>query len=617
MREIDGKAKSVRDLLKGKRYSVDYYQRDYRWESKQVGELVDDLMDQFGQSYDPAHERRDVKKYGHYFLGSVIFSTREGDTFIVDGQQRLTTLTLILLHLHVRQGTREDRVNLEELIYSESFGSKSFNISVPEREVVMNALFKGETPDCNDASESVQTMVERYQELQDLLPQELDEKALPYFCDWLINNVHLVEILATTDEDAYTIFETMNDRGLSLTPLDMLKGYLLANIKDPHQRSEAAKIWRTRMEALRKHGKDEDADAVKAWLRAKYAQNVRERHKGSENKDFERIGTEFHRWVKDHETELGLTSSQGFFDFVHAEMPFYTRQYLRLREAAQKPVAGLEPVYHVACWRFTLQNPLMLAALKPSDKEDVINQKIRLVAIFLDILLARRAVNYLTLNFAALSYYIFLVIKEIRVLGPKPLARILKKRLADQGCTFDGTTDGKRNGFPGFALSHWSKGYIKTILARMTVFIEQGSGIDSSLTRFFAQGKGRFEVEHIWADHHEQHSKEFDSPADFAEARNMIGGLLLLPKKFNASYNDDTYEDKLPHYLGQNLLAKSLCPMAYKKNPGFLKFIEEHGLPFKAHPKFRVADINARQVLYQQVAELIWDPIRLDEELGS
>ena len=285
MREIDGKAKSVRDLLKGKRYSVDYYQRDYRWESKQVGELIDDLMEQFGQSYEPAHERRDVKKYGHYFLGSVIFNTREGDTFIVDGQQRLTTLTLILLHLHVRQGTREDRVNLEELIYSENFGSKSFNISVPEREVVMNALFKGETPDCTDSSESVQTMVERYQELQDLLSQELDDKALPYFCDWLINNVHLVEILASTDEDAYTIFETMNDRGLSLTPLDMLKGYLLANIKDPHQRSEAAKIWRTRMEALRKQGKDEDADAVKAWLRAKYAQNVRERHKGSENKD--------------------------------------------------------------------------------------------------------------------------------------------------------------------------------------------------------------------------------------------------------------------------------------------------------------------------------------------
>ena len=44
---------------------------------------------------------------------------------------------------------------------------------------------------------------------------------------------HLVEITAYSDEDAYTIFETMNDRGLSLTPTDMLKGYLLANITEP------------------------------------------------------------------------------------------------------------------------------------------------------------------------------------------------------------------------------------------------------------------------------------------------------------------------------------------------------------------------------------------------
>ena len=46
----------------------------------------------------------------------------------------------------------------------------------------------------------------------------------------LTEKVRLFEIRAASDEDAYTIFETMNDRGLSLTPLDMLKGYLLANI---------------------------------------------------------------------------------------------------------------------------------------------------------------------------------------------------------------------------------------------------------------------------------------------------------------------------------------------------------------------------------------------------
>ena len=66
--------------------------------------------------------------------------------------------------------------------------------------------------------------------MKELFPDELAASALPYFADWLIENVHLVEITAYSDRDAYTIFETMNDRGLSLTPTDMLKGYLLANI---------------------------------------------------------------------------------------------------------------------------------------------------------------------------------------------------------------------------------------------------------------------------------------------------------------------------------------------------------------------------------------------------
>lgn len=55
--------------------------------------------------------------------------------------------------------------------------------------------------------------------------------------------------------------------------------------------------------------------------------------------------------------------------------------------------------------------------------------------------------------------------------------------------------------------------------------------------------------------------------ADFARHRNRIGDLLLLPKQFNASYNDDPFEKKLPHYFGQNLLAASFRPLSYEKTP--------------------------------------------------
>ena len=471
MKEIKGVAKTIREILKDQRYSIDYYQREYRWQEKQAEELIEDLTEQFLHSYKPGSSRELVQHYEHYFLGSIIFSRRGSETFIVDGQQRLTTLTLLLILLHRRQNDRPDRVKLEDLIYAEKWGKRSFNIAVPERGIAMEAIFRGETPDVSDASELVQTIAARYQDLESLFPEEIDEAALPYFCDWLIDNVHLVEITASTDEDAYTIFETMNDRGLSLTPLDMLKGFLLANIKDADKRNEAAKIWRSRIESLRKLGKEEDSDAVKIWLRARHAQSVRDRHQGAENKDFERIGTEFHRWVGDNAKTLNLTDSEGVFRFVHDEFAFYTRKYEEVRKASEKPVEGLEPVYHVACFRFTLQYPLLLAPLRTDDDPDTVRRKIRAVAIFLDILLARRAVNSLSMTFAAMSYAMFLVLKDIRGKSLADLVGILRTKLDEQGCDFDGTKDGTRDGMKRFGLNQWSMRYIKVLLARMTAYV--------------------------------------------------------------------------------------------------------------------------------------------------
>lgn len=70
MREIRGDAKKIRLLLSGARYSIDYYQREYKWGGvDQVRELLDDLADKFLEDYKPGDARQVVAKYGHYFLG--------------------------------------------------------------------------------------------------------------------------------------------------------------------------------------------------------------------------------------------------------------------------------------------------------------------------------------------------------------------------------------------------------------------------------------------------------------------------------------------------------------------------------------------------------------------
>ncbi len=608
MREIRAEAKTVRQLLSGTRYSIDYYQREYKWQTKQVRELIEDLSDTFFDSYKPNHEREAVQRYEHYFLGSIILSAKNDRVFIIDGQQRLTTITLLLTYLQNAQGQRPDRVKLEDLIFSEKYGRKSFNLDVDERTPCMEALYGGETSDPSDGPESVKNIGARYKDIQQLFPSEIGERALPFFADWFIENVHLVEIVALSDDDAYKIFETMNDRGLSLTPLDMLKGYLLASITDDRKRLGAGKAWKEQLGPMADLGKDEDADAVKAWLRGQYAQTIRDRTRGAQPGDFDRLGTEFHRWVREHDDAIGLKASGDFVRFIERDMSFYVGQYARLREGSFQLEDGLESLYAIGWLEFTLQYPLLLAALKVDDSAAAVKRKVRIVASFIDIMLARRLWNWKSISYSTMQYFMFGVVKEARAQSAGDLVRLLKKRLKGQEETFEEER---------FGLTKMNRPAVKWLLARMTDHLERSSGLPSKLADYLAGGRQGYEVEHIWADHAELHGDEFEHQADFGEQRNRIGGLLLLPKSFNASYGDLPYEDKIDHYFGQNLLAKSLNQKCYKHNPGFKRYVERSGLPFRAHTRFKRSDLEARQDLYRRLAQEVWSPTRLDDAAAS
>lgn len=609
MREIRGDAKNIRALLAGAKYAVDYYQREYKWETKQVAELLDDLAEKFLDSYEPGHPRSAVETYGHYFLGSIIISDKDSRKFIIDGQQRLTTLTLLLIRIHQLLGDQEQKGQLADLIFSQKYGKRSFNLDVPERMACMEALYTGQTFEENGQPESVANILARYQDIEDRFPEELTGEALPFFADWLIENVHLVEITAYSDEDAYTIFETMNDRGLSLTPTDMLKGYVLANITDPEPRTVASQVWKDYIARLQDLGKDEDADGIKAWLRSQYAESIRERKLGAAPRDFDLLGTEFHRWVRDHEEALGLATSGDFARFAQKDFAFYARQYHRLRQAAEALTPGLECVHYNAQNNFTLQYPVLLSPLRLDDPEDEILRKVRVAATYLDILIAWRIWNTRAIDYSTMQYAMFLVMRDIRRKSAAEVAVILSARLTSETETFASNDRFRLHGMNGRQ--------IHRLLARMTDYVETRSGMASRYAEYIQRkGKHGYEVEHIWADHPERHEDEFSHASDFEEYRNRIGGLLLLPKSFNASYGDLPYAEKREHYLKQNLLAQSLHERAYQHSPGFARFVGESGLPFKAHPEFKKVDLDARHELYKVLAEAIWNPERLSQELA-
>lgn len=345
-----------------------------------------------------------------------------------------------------------------------------------------------------------------------------------------------------------------------------------------------------------------ERDAIKSWLRSQHAQTIRERKRGALPRDFDLIGTEFHRWVRDHGEVLGLTTSAAFGRFIQEDCDFFSSWYFEIRKAAEARTGGLEAIHYNAENAFTLQYPALLAPLTRADNEADILRKLRIVSTYIDILIARRIWNWKDTSYSNMQYNMCqLVILAIRGKSVAELAHILKDRLDAEPETFASNDR--------FALHGINGRHIHRILARMTDYVESQSGRASRYDEYVKRGgKNGYEVEHIWANHADRHEDEFAHPADFAEYRNRIGGLLLLPKSFNASYGDLPYDQKLSHYRGQNILAQSLHAESYEYDPGFRRFREASTLSFISHPEFRKGDLDERQSLYQKLAETIWDP---------
>lgn len=602
---IEANDTSIKKLLKEQKFYIDYFQREYRWQEKHMVTLIEDLTSTFLKSYTPGDKRSEVANYQSYYLGPVVFSVNPDNhrKSIIDGQQRITSLSLLLIFLNHLQKDKSSKVSISEMIFSESYGEKSFNMTDESRQDCLTALFNegAYTPTDTD-DETVRNMVDRYADIQQTFPEELEGEALPYFIDWLIENVVIVNIRAYSDENAYTIFEAMNDRGMNLTATEMLKGYVLSRITDPAKRLELNKVWKEQILRLHGYGDTTDQSFFQHWFRGKYAQSMRPSRAGSENQDFEKIGSRFHSWFKEnHEKIFGLYNSDDFYNFFKNQFPFFVKWYLRLWDAMVKGDKNMPHLEYVHTWGIaeSLQDPLLLAPVNYSDDEAVIYKKLDAVARFIETYTVRRSVNYRRFGQSSIKYSMFNLVRKIRSKDLPELADVLRSEISDIEESWEGVWD--------FGLHGQNKKFVKHLLSRISAHLDHAIGENREYHNYHHPTEGRkFQIEHIWADKFEEHRDEFEQESDFREWRNSIGALILLPSGTNQSFNSDRYEDKLPHYLRENTYAKTLHPKFYEKNPNFLKAPQIQELNFKAHSEFRKADLEERQDLVKQLCEQIW-----------
>ena len=565
-------------------------------------ELIDDLTSEFLDFYKPEHTREDVDDYGVYFMGSIVLAGRENA--IIDGQQRLSSLTLLLIYLNNRlKGIGEKNTTIEGMIYSESHGTASFNITVEERQDCMEALFNGQDYDSSNSGESVRNLCDRYNELlESTLNESIPDQCLQHFCDWLCDKVFFIEIVANTEQDAHKVFVTMNDRGLSLTPTEMLKGYILSEISNDKVREAKNEVWKDKILSLRKDDDQGDDTFIKAWLRAKYAITIRDTKAGAVNQDFDIIGGPFHKWVRDERVKLGLNSSSDYSVFID-EFAKFSDVYMLIKNAEKTYDEKLKYVYYNAQLNFTLQPMLLLAPIRFEDNQDTIIEKINLTARFIDLYTTSRVTRYWSVDYSTIKNTVFNYIKEIRNMD----VTALKAKLLD---LYERLNYNPDDAIPSLRLNGFTKKYIKNIIARITGYIEEQTGVHSNYINYMnIKTKNPFEIEHIITDHYEWFTNEYTDQEDFRRWRNDIGALLLLTKSINASLNDQLYNYKLQKYCSNegNIYTESLGDLAYVNNPRFIKFIKDNNLDFKSYSTFGKSEITERNKLVSSLIKLIWN----------
>ena len=570
---------------KNKPYSLDVYQRDYRWsdekEYKIVSQLLYDIELRFdnnmksnrkNQTSDLPKILKDVEEnFKAYFLNTIMLNEQGSSTFIVDGQQRLTTILLLLIKLYHIGMANETGINIPkfigEKIYNEDMASvKYFKISNEDRNSIIKKIFEEEIILDDEITNITQAnlkgnfdIISKYYDKYFSKDNAFDVQKYCYYIYYLLEKVLIIEQVIKHKEDVAMIFETANDRGKELEPHEVLKGMLLG-VLDTDEKEVCNNIWNEALKAffnLDKNYQNVD-EFFRTYFRAKYADNANQ---------YQSFGGKYHRNLLSNDKiirDLDRSNPARIEKFIKNDFKFFYNTYLEIMNMAKTGQdINLESNY---ANEQNQQLLLILSALKYNDAEKY--EKITLIAKKFDqfYTISKLTGNYDGNDFQKLVYDIN---KNLR-----------NKQLSEISSVFDNITVPylQENGMPInvfndiFEYRYFEKAKIEGrftnyVLARVDRYLadllfEQSFAKQESL--FYITHSGNrpaygFHIEHMFARNEKiyEQFKNDEGEIDeklFNDERNRIGALILLKGNENIRASNDIYNDKFSSYVNSGFI---------------------------------------------------------------
>lgn len=232
---LEAHDKLIREIFEGSyQFEIPDYQRPYAWTTGQATELFDDL-------YSAMQDARVSGSGSQYFLGSIVLikNDRDPKSSVVDGQQRLTTLTMLFAVLRTVMPDAAD--DITDFLYKKgkfSLGEKNeYRLTAREEDADFfrtHIQEPGGIAQLVASTDKLEDSRLRYRENATLLLEKakalsLDDRNTLW--KFLANDCSLVVISTPDLEAAYRIFSVLNNRGLDLAPIDILKAEVLGSIR--------------------------------------------------------------------------------------------------------------------------------------------------------------------------------------------------------------------------------------------------------------------------------------------------------------------------------------------------------------------------------------------------
>lgn len=609
--EIIPDRQTVQSCLSKKTYFVDFYQREYIWSKNTVDILLRDIFYAFEISYEE-HKNEEMteevlEQYNWYYMNVFITNKVNSKVFIVDGQQRLTTLTLIatkLFHLITDETLRD---LLKDCIFTKDmFKGNVFCIDNEKRKDVMESILENKNYEVPFKNKTEETLIARFKDISRFVDdKQMDENKLRAFCMYFLRKLVMVE-LSVEKDDTPMVFEVINDRGEALKPFEILKGKMVGLLSKNDTQAYSEK-WDKAMLQL--------PDMQDAF----FGDYLKSCFVGSSNAKLEAsLNNLYHRYifdVNDIAQELSFRRTdihhiKNIKSFIDNELTYYSALYAKIRSNKDEYLK-----YDNEINDLSMQYQNILAACAINDPRE--DEKIQVLAKEMDrfwMLLNLNGV-YDSNEFQDKCYRISQQLKDAelesyRTIYDSMLTDTIRQKRGVEGevALLDYNSFAKKN------YTNMNTRLLRYFLARVEQYISKETSIDmQSSVMDISKKTGKitgYHIEHILS-HNETNRSYFQSDEEFEEKRNMLGGLLLLRGLDNISSGNEEYEDKLKTYSNGLMWGHSLCDEFYHSNLNFTKFNEklqkEYGILFKSYQTFDKEALEERSKLLYQLVKIIWE----------